>query len=120
MTLTALLMLAMVLEADTALGATGSGSARAKIASAFRAFTSQPLHLGHPSPASQRQFFRLAEPSPTLEHAHTGVPELQGQGAVCKIRIMKADPTLDSGMVRTIQADQLDRIVRDDLAACTR
>jgi hypothetical protein len=34
------------------------------------------------------------------------------------MRIIRADPTFDAGMIRTIRASDFDRIVRDDLAAC--
>jgi hypothetical protein len=37
---------------------------------------------------------------------------------VCTMRVIKAEPTFDAGMVRSARASHFDRIVRDDLAAC--
>lgn len=61
---------------------------------------------------------RRVERSPTLGYGDASLQRLGLVGA-CGIRVI-AVPSPDGSMVRSVHADQLDRIVRDDLAACAR
>ena len=81
-------------------------------------FKTAPLELGRPSPTRQLEFFTL--PQGNLRSVQAGAGEQQGKraGVVCTMRIIQAEPSLDAGMVRSVPAGHLDRIVRDDLAAC--
>lgn len=83
-------------------------------------FKTAPLQLGRPSLIPEREYFRFPEASPGLSHGQTAIAERKEPATVvCTMRVIRADPTFDAAMVRSVPASRFDRIVRDDVAACT-
>ena len=64
--------------------------------------------------------------SPLATHAESGLDrenaaaERKSLGAVCTIRVIRVDPAFDAGILHGARKTQPDRIVRDDVAGCTR
>ena len=83
-------------------------------------FRVEPLDLGRPI---LRTPFRLFAPpqldaSSNLVVAHAGEPDSQRERVVCTMRIIKADPSIDPGILIPLAAGPKDPIVRDDLSRC--
>ncbi len=64
--------------------------------------------------------------SPLATHAESGLAresaaaERKSRGAVCAIRVIRANPEFDAGILQGRRKSQPDPIVRDDVAGCTR
>jgi len=123
MTVTCLLMLAAAAVGTDGFTfrprASGSADVQAASVSQSEPFATAPLQLGRPSLQRHREYFALSPPDANVKSVFVGVPAQQRHAdTVCTMQVIRVEPTFDAGIVRSVRTSRLDRIVRDDLAAC--
>jgi hypothetical protein len=62
----------------------------------------------------------LAAHSESPLERESAAAERKSRGAICTIRVIRANPEFDAGILHGARKSQPDRIVRDDVAGCTR
>ena len=95
MTLTSLLMLALAPQADAA---------------ALRPLDAAIVRAQSP----------LAAPAKSSLDRESAAADRRSRGAVCTIRVIRANPEFDAGILHGARKSQPDPIVRDDVAGSTR